>query len=159
MWLLHSFLVGYQNLWGICRLCSTRVSQMKTLNMFYLIYWAWKVHNDSISLCSIVLPPVGHSSNHEYHCWNLEDSRAVVWIFIALLRFSCDSPSYISVLNVAGSSKMLVPVCKTMCHIIPGYPHNLNVYHLKTLNLSCKVTQLRIWVFIYFHMLVKRIVI
>jgi len=41
------------------------------------------------------LPPVGHSSNHEYHCWNLQDSRAVVRIFIALLRFSFDCPSYL----------------------------------------------------------------
>jgi len=55
----------------------TRVSQMDTLNMFYLlIYWTQKVHNDFIFLCSIVLPPVGHSSNHDYHRWNLQDSRA-----------------------------------------------------------------------------------
>ena len=48
-------------------LWSTRVSQMKTLNIFYLvIYWTQKVHNDFIFLCSIVLPPVGHC-----HCWNL----------------------------------------------------------------------------------------
>ena len=67
----------------------TRVSQMKTLNMFYLvIYWTQKVHNDFILLCSIVLPPVGHSSNHEYHCSDLRNNRAVVRIFIALLRFS-----------------------------------------------------------------------
>ena len=46
---------------------------MKTLSMFYLvIYSAQKVDNDSIFLCSIVLPPVGHSSNNEYHCWNLQ---------------------------------------------------------------------------------------
>jgi len=68
---------------------------MKTLNIFYLlIYWTQKVYNDLIFLCSIVLPPVGHSSNHEYRCWNLQDNRAVVRIFIALLRFSVDSPSY-----------------------------------------------------------------
>ena len=75
---------------------STRVSQMKTLNMFDLvIYCTQKVHNDFIFRCSIVLPPVGHSLNHEYHCWNLHDNRAVVRIFIALLMFSVDSPSYI----------------------------------------------------------------
>jgi len=68
---------------------------MKTLNMFYLIiYWTQKVHNDFIFLCSIVLPPVGHSSNYEYHCWNLQDNQAVVRIFIPLLRFSFDSPLY-----------------------------------------------------------------
>ena len=73
---------------------SFGVSQLKTLNMFYLsIYWTRKVHNNFIFLCSIVLSPVSHSSNHQYHCWNLQDSRAVVWIFITLLRFSVDSPS------------------------------------------------------------------
>ena len=51
----------------------TRVSQMKTLNMFYLeIYWTQNVHNDIIFLCIIVLPPVGHSSNPEYTVVNLQ---------------------------------------------------------------------------------------
>jgi len=72
----------------------TRVSHMKALDMFYLIiYWTQKVYNDFTFLCSILLPPVGHSSNHDYHCWNLQDNRAVVRIFIALLRFSVNSPS------------------------------------------------------------------
>jgi len=45
---------------------------MKNLDMLYLvIYWTQKVHNELIFLFSIVLPPVGHSSNHEYHFWNL----------------------------------------------------------------------------------------
>ena len=75
-------------------LTFVRVSQMKTLNMFYLvIYWTQKAHNDLIFLCSIVLTTVGHSSNYEYHCWNLQDNRVVVRIFISLLRFSVDSPS------------------------------------------------------------------
>jgi len=43
----------------------------------------------------IVLPPVGHSSNHEYHCCQLRDNRAVFRIFIALLWFLFDSPLYI----------------------------------------------------------------
>jgi len=69
-----------------------RVSQMKTLNMFYLvIYWTQNVHNDFIFLCSIVLPAVGHSSNHEHQCWKLQHSRSVVRIFIALSRFSFES--------------------------------------------------------------------
>jgi len=42
----------------------------------------------------IILPPVSHSSNHEYHCCQLKDNRAVFRIFIALLRFSFDSLSY-----------------------------------------------------------------
>ena len=47
--------------------------ESKILNMFYLvIYLKQKVHNDFIFLCSIVLPPVGHSSSHEYHCGNLQ---------------------------------------------------------------------------------------
>ena len=41
-----------------------------------------------------ILPPVGHSSNHEYHCCQLTDNRRVFRIFIALLRFSFDSSSY-----------------------------------------------------------------
>jgi len=90
------------------------VSQMKTLNMFYLvIYWTQKVHNDFIFLCSIVLPPVGHPSNHEYHCWNLQDNRAVVRIFIALLRFSCDSPSYITCTYHTKNISLARPVCNT----------------------------------------------
>ena len=53
---------------GSDKLC-TRVCQMKTLNMFYLlIYGKQKVYNDFIFLCSMVLPPVGHTSNHKYHC-------------------------------------------------------------------------------------------
>jgi len=43
----------------------------------------------------IVQTSVGHSSNHQYHCCQLTDNRAVFWIFIALLRFSFDSPSYV----------------------------------------------------------------
>ena len=57
----------------------TRVTHMKTLNMFYLvIYWTQKVHNDFIFLYSIVLPPVGHSSNHEYHCCNFARKSSCV---------------------------------------------------------------------------------
>ena len=74
----------------------TRLSQSKTLNMFHLvIYRTRKGHDDFIFLCSIVLPPDGHSSNHDYHCWNLQGNRAVVRTFIALLRFSSDFPSQI----------------------------------------------------------------
>ena len=42
----------------------------------------------------ILLAPAGHSSNHEYHCYQLTDNLAVFRIFIALLKFSFDSPSY-----------------------------------------------------------------
>ena len=41
----------------------------------------------------IVLPPVGHSSNHEHHCCQLTDNRGVFRIFVAILRFSFDSSS------------------------------------------------------------------
>jgi hypothetical protein len=34
-------------------------------------------------------------NKHEYHCWNLKDNRAVVRIFIALLRLSRDTASYL----------------------------------------------------------------
>jgi len=74
----------------------TRASQMKTLNTFYpVIYWTQKVHSDLIYLCSTVLPPVSHSTNHEYRRWNFRDDRTVVRNFIALLRFSVDCPSQI----------------------------------------------------------------
>ena len=43
----------------------------------------------------IVLPPVGHSSNHQCHCCELTDNRAVLRIFSALFKFSFDCPSYI----------------------------------------------------------------
>jgi len=93
----------------------TRVSLVKTLNMFYLvIYWTQKVPNYFIFLCSIVLPPAGHSSNHEYHCWNLQDNRAVFRIFIALLRFSFNSPSYVS--NIAASQPWRTRCYVTSCH-------------------------------------------
>jgi len=56
---------------GVRRMCGreyTRVCHLKTLNMFYLvIYWKQKVHNEFIFLCSVVLPTVGHSSNHEFN--------------------------------------------------------------------------------------------
>jgi len=42
----------------------------------------------------IVLPPVGHSSNNDYHCCQPKDNRAVFRISIALLMFSLDPPSY-----------------------------------------------------------------
>jgi len=41
----------------------------------------------------IILPPVDHSTNHQYNCCQLTDNRAVFRIFIALLWFSFDSPS------------------------------------------------------------------
>ena len=43
----------------------------------------------------IVLPPVGHSSNHEYRCCQLKKNRAVFRIYIAILSFPFASPSYI----------------------------------------------------------------
>ena len=68
---------------------------MKTLNCMLqagppslLYYCAVVLHS-----CT-VLPRVGRSSNHQYHCCQLTDNRAVVRIVIALLRFSFDSPSY-----------------------------------------------------------------
>jgi len=35
----------------------------------------------------ITLPPVDRSSNHQYHCRQLQENRAVFRIFMALLRF------------------------------------------------------------------------
>ena len=66
----------------------TKVSHLKTLNMFYLvIYWTQKVHNDFIFLCSIALPPVGHSSNHQYHCVQLTRQSSCVSNFYRNFKF------------------------------------------------------------------------
>jgi len=48
----------------------------------------------------IVLPPVGHSSNYECHCCQLPSQSSCVSNFIALLRFSFDSPLYMLVENL-----------------------------------------------------------
>jgi len=40
-----------------------------------------------------VLPPVGHSLNHEFIVVNLQDNRAMFRTFITLSRFSFESPS------------------------------------------------------------------
>ena len=64
----------------------------KELNMFYLvIYWTQKVHNDFIFLCSIVLPPVGHSWNHQYHCCQLkrQSGPPSLHYYCAVVLHSC----------------------------------------------------------------------
>ena len=49
---------------------GTRVSQIKTLNILYLvIYWTQKVHNDFISLCSLHCVPHKCSSALEVHAY------------------------------------------------------------------------------------------
>jgi hypothetical protein len=46
---------------------------------------------------SIVLPPVGHSSNHEYHrCPLTGQSSGVSNFYYTFIRVSFDSPSYLS---------------------------------------------------------------
>jgi len=68
---------------------------MKTLNTFYLIiYWTQKVYNDFIFLCSLHCHLSATLQTMSDTVVNLQDNRAVVRIFIALLRFSFDSPSY-----------------------------------------------------------------
>ena len=42
----------------------------------------------------IVLPPVGHSSNHEYHCCQLARQSSCVSNFYRTLNFLFDCPSY-----------------------------------------------------------------
>ena len=84
---------------------NKRLRQMKTLN------WMLQAGPPSLHYyCAVVLhsytvlPPVGHSSNHEYHeyhCCHLTDNRAVFRIFIWLLRFSFDSSSYIQYTNMS----------------------------------------------------------
>jgi len=42
----------------------------------------------------IVLPPVGHSSNHQFHCRQLTRQSSCVSIFYRTFKLSLDSPSY-----------------------------------------------------------------
>jgi len=44
----------------------------------------------------IVLPIVGHSSNHQYHCCKLTRQSSCVSNFYRILKFSFDFPSYIN---------------------------------------------------------------
>jgi len=86
---------------------------MKILNMFYLlicVHCTQKVHKDFIFLCSIVLPPVGHSSNHDYHCCQLTRQSSWLEFFIALLKFSFDSPSYTIMENQKKNSELATRV-------------------------------------------------
>jgi len=67
---------------------------MKTLNCMLQAGPPSLHHYCAVMLHScIALKPVGHSSNYQYHCCQLTDNRDVFRIFIALLRFSFDSPS------------------------------------------------------------------
>jgi len=92
-----------------------RVSQMKTLNMFYLvIYWTQKVHNDFIFLYNIVLPPVGHSSNHEYNCCQLTRQSSCISNFYRTFKVS--------------SWRSLVSVCVCVCVYIYIYISHINTH-------------------------------
>ena len=73
-----------------------------------------------------MLPPVGHSSNHECHCRNLQDNRAVVRIFIALLRL----------INSSRFSK--TPVTSVTVFVprkLPENAHNCDVFCPMFLNM------------------------
>jgi len=65
----------------------------------------------------IVRPPVGHSSNHQYHCCQLTDNRTAFRIVIAFLRFSFDSPSYIKYWPEDGllEPKYVTKLCTVDC--------------------------------------------
>jgi hypothetical protein len=81
---------------------NKRVGHMKALNcMFQAGPPSLHYYYVVVLYSCIVLPPAGHSSNREYHCCQLTDNRAVFRIFIALFRFSFDSPSYIQYTNVS----------------------------------------------------------
>ena len=78
----------------------TRVSQTKIWNNFYfVIYWTQKVHNDFIFLCSLHCHLLATHQNPSIIVVNLQDNRAVFRIFIALLKLSFDSPSYLCLSN------------------------------------------------------------
>ena len=63
---LHLFISLFA--WKLLHLKCIRVSQMKTLSIFYLVtYWIQKVHNDFIFLCSLHCVPYKCSSASEVH--------------------------------------------------------------------------------------------
>jgi len=72
--------------------------------MFHLVvYWTQKAQNDFIFLCSIVLPPAGHSINHQYHCCQLTRQS------------SCCSNFYRTFKIFIWLSLMCVCVCVCVC--------------------------------------------
>jgi len=64
----------------LCYVFTYKGESNENLKVFFylVICWIQKVHNDFIFLCSNVLPPVGHSSNHEYHCYQLTRQSSCV---------------------------------------------------------------------------------
>ena len=98
--LLHrpvAFLHLTATCWPLFKPSVSLLSHMKTLNCMLQLGLPPLHYYCAILLHScIVLPPVHRSSNHQYHCCQLTDIQAVFRIFITLLRFSFDSPSYLS---------------------------------------------------------------
>ena len=97
----------------------TRVSQVKTLNMFYLvIYWTQKVHNYFIFLCSIIQPPVGHSSNHAYHYVYWTVHRLDSWIKRDQLDVTCFIISLFNAQHVSGVNTSILSSLRLICWVI-----------------------------------------
>ena len=88
--------------------------------VYLIIYWTQKVHNDFIFLCSIVLPPVGHSSNHQYHCCQLTRQSSCgsnfyrtfkVFIWLSLVFLILRRTEWDIVINVHRSSYKAPIIC------------------------------------------------
>jgi len=68
----------------------------KTLNIFYVaIYLTHKVYSDFVFLCSLHCHLSATLQTTSIIIVNSQDNWAVFRIFIARLRFSFDSPSYV----------------------------------------------------------------
>ena len=113
---------------------TTRVSHVKTLNCMLRVGPPPLHHYCAVVLHScIVLPPVGHSSNHQYHCFQLTDNRAAFRIFIALLRFSFDCPSYLP-LNTMPYTTICMYLHRYCCEN-PKYRRYMDII----LSLNCRL--------------------
>ena len=55
----------------------------------------------------ILLPPVGNSSNHQYHCCKLTRQSRCISKFISISKFSFDAPSCIYKLHIFSSFNIL----------------------------------------------------
>jgi len=107
---IHFFLWNFVCLRAKTSLCMW-VSQMKPLNCVLQAQPPSLHYYCAVVLHScIILPHFGHSSNHEYHCRQLTENRAVFRIFNALLRHSVDSLWYFTLWYT------IVLMCTTYCY-------------------------------------------
>ena len=123
-WQAQIFIIGNLHL-------TARMSQMKTLNMFYLVnllntkgtQWLPFLYVASYCYLSVTLRTISIT------VITLQDNRAVVRSFIALLSFSVDSPLYTPVKHcertVSGSKNIIFFLLITLNPFILRHTHRL----------------------------------